>query len=166
MNKYIKGLIAVNLFILLVSCIYGDFGLFALMLLIQSFVIACAKILSQEFDADDQLTIEPIDDENFHPSPESINSSQEMEVTPIQTTTPSLGTAIKVNSRGFNIIGPYDAIPDEVCCSVCGKNISQTRYEFGGVLICSRQDCGYWYHKNHFYDTAKGKCISPKCRER
>jgi hypothetical protein len=65
---------------------------------------------------------------------------------------------------GMRIIGQNDPIPEEVSCAICDRNILQTRNEFGGVLVCPLPDCGRWYHKDHFYDTANGKCISPSCR--
>jgi hypothetical protein len=168
MDKYIKSLIGINLLIFVASRISGDYDAFILMLVVQLgiiVVIILAKIFLHGFGLDDGLTIEPIDDD-FQPDPQFSDSFQDMGGFTIQPIIPSPGAAMKVDSGGMKIINPQDLIPDEVYCSICGKNISLTRYDFGGVLVCPHSDCGQWYHKNHFYDTAKGKCISPKCRER
>lgn len=68
-------------------------------------------------------------------------------------------TAIKVDSIGIKIIGPEDLIPDEVCCSVCGKNILETRYDFCGVLVCPRQDAGNGIIKNISMIRQKGNAF-------
>ncbi len=97
------------------------------------------------------------------PRSEVPSSGDTMTFQPIAT--PNMASA-EGYENGMIKIGPNDAIPEEVSCAICGKNILQTRNEFGGVLVCPHSDCGRWYHRNHFYDTANGKCSSPQCRRR
>jgi hypothetical protein len=97
------------------------------------------------------------------PPIESPSSGDAMTFQPI--TIPHLAAAGR-HENGMRIVGPNDPIPEEVCCAICGRNMLQTRNDFGSVLVCPHPDCGQWYHKNHFYDTANGKCISPPCRRR
>lgn len=99
-----------------------------------------------------------------HPQTKESTSSSDALTLQIIATNEPLRTAR--HESGLTIIDPNDAIPEEVSCAICGKNILQTRNEFGGVMVCPYADCGYWYHKNHFDDTAGGKCISPLCRRR
>jgi hypothetical protein len=169
MDKFIKNLIGINLLALIASIIYGDSSVFVLMLATQFgifVVVVCVRVFMRELESDDVLTIEPLPDDYATPDFQFHASSLNGEGITIQPIQLSPETAIKVDSSGMKMIAPGDLIPEEVCCSVCGKNILETRYDFGGVLVCPHPDCGQWYHKKHFYDTAKGKCISPECRKR
>lgn len=169
MDKHIKILIGFDLLVWIASIIYEDFSTFKLILVAEFGIIVVVlfvKLLIRITDSDDVLTVEPLPDNYVQVDPPFSASSQEEKGFTVQPIPPIPGTAIKVDSSGMKIIDPRDLIPDVVCCSVCGKNLLNTRNEFGGVLECPHADCGYWYHKNHFYDTAGGKCFSPSCRER
>lgn len=106
-----------------------------------------------------QVLIPPIP-----PQPrESQSSGDTMTFQPITTFEASAAGRYE---REMRIIGSNDPIPEEVSCSICGRNILKTRNEFGDILVCPRPDCGRWYHQDHLYDTANGKCVSPQCRTR
>jgi hypothetical protein len=67
---------------------------------------------------------------------------------------------------GMRYVGQGELIPEEAYCTVCGGNMSETRNEDGGAMVCTYSDCGHWYHRDHFNNIAIGSCQSPQCRRR
>lgn len=78
----------------------------------------------------------------------------------------SLGSTIEMDESSMRLVGPGEPIPEEAYCTMCGKNMLETRNDDGGAMVCPHPDCEHWYHKDHFYNMASGRCQSPQCRKR